>query len=567
VGTLDPYENYSYCLLVEAENSIGKVGITCVTVNVSVDASGSPSVTSVDVGDPMQDKSKPIVTEVTAINSFLDDYRDAFEGHFLSDSLDTQGWDILKLSGSMGSRFVFGANSNPAVFVLEPDMPSGSVYNRTCADVFAVDNPTTARMQLKGTTQAVVTAVKAVGNGEVIVTHVSTKELACPKTGDAVQMYCFIKTKLPNQPAAKCYIPSTAAVPNPAPTIWDGKSYVHQLHDSPKYQWINDLSSALPAAIAQVPGGANPLYTLSYQWYKVTPVRAPKITGAGTASEAHGGINVAYPGTGIAAVPAGEFNSSVTWNPTLTAVEGARYYYCMATVTDTQNNNVIFTNGTFDPIESPGIEPAKAAKEVAPLLHQVLTGDYSGANRTFWEWARVHIGTPYGIGSGGGKNKLINEDCSGLVISCLYAARPDLRNLVAEVSANNIAHLTNNSGHANQLFQAVGNGVTKNDLIGIALQPGDLICHVRFSEADATHVTHVVIVEEVIKDSNQQISQIKVIEGQGYDDKSTGRTHFTSSAESTVRHDYISEYIDKDATATQKYVQKFYVVRPVAPGP
>jgi hypothetical protein len=167
------------------------------------------------------------------------------------------------------------------------------------------------------------------------------------------------------------------------------------------------------------------------------------------------------------------------------------------------------------------------------------------------------LGLPYGWGA---KDKFINEDCSGLIISCLYAARPPLRNLIKEINADNIAKAAP-AGNGNKLFTPVGSGQTKGDLSALQIQAGDLIGHVRFDSPE-DRVTHVVIVEGQPTKANNIYTDIPIIESQGYDDKSPGRKEFTSSCERTVRHNYIAEYMNTEAREGVPYVKKFYVVRP-----
>ena len=86
-----------------------------------------------------------------------------------------------------------------------------------------------------------------------------------------------------------------------------------------------------------------------------------------------------------------------------------------------------------------------------------------------------------------------------------------------------------------------------------------MIAHVKF-DSDKDFVTHIVIVEGPVRRSANGVS-IPIIEAQGYDDKSTGRIGFTSSAEMTVRHDYVEEYMKTIARPNVPYIRKFYVVR------
>lgn len=60
-------------------------------------------------------------------------------------------------------------------------------------------------------------------------------------------------------------------------------------------------------------------------------------------------------------------------------------------------------------------------------------------------------------------------------------------------------------------------------------------------------VTHIVVVESApVRNADGKITALSVIEAQGYDDRLPTRPPpaFTSSAEKTVRHDYVAEYMN-----------------------
>lgn len=94
-----------------------------------------------------------------------------------------------------------------------------------------------------------------------------------------------------------------------------------------------------------------------------------------------------------------------------------------------------------------------------------------------------------------------------------------------------------------------------------AIQSGDLIAH---RKSWANVVGHIVIVQTVIRDQKGQITNLYVIEAQGYDDKNESNriNSYHSSAEYTVWHDYISEYVELKDTNTQKpYLGDVYIIR------
>lgn len=560
-GSLDGGEEdiYTFDLGVRSVNAAGHEGLTTLTVMVEYDGT-SASVTDVFVGDPLPDNSQPIVVEVIAAEGILDDLHTDLEGTLLDSGLDSQPWEIEKLPHSMGEIFTYGQDDLPAVFFLCNNADYAVQYRRI-VDGFALAVPVMAEVTNTQTNQPATQDERAVGVGEVLLTHKSDRELNCPKTGDTVPMYAFAKLNLEDN-GVKSYIPNGEAAPNPVPKVWDKRTYHHRLSQGPRYQWIDNLNTN-PPAIANLPNG----WTATYEWAEVEAVRAPRIRNGGTNREAHSGTNVRYPNVNVvsAGQGAGEFSASDIWNPTYKAAEGVRYFYCLVTIKNGAGR-VVYTNGSFDAISANlGISMNEAKALVARRLHKVASGDYDGNSRTFEEWARVHIGTPYGYGA---KEKLVNIDCSGLVIAALYAARPDMRQTIREASANVMAkrykHGANGDpeqdGNAHLLFDAVADGTTKAQLVAADVRAGDLIGHIRWNRDD-NKVTHIVIVEEVQK-TDGVITSINCIEAQGYDDKTPERINFGSNAEKTVRHDYLTEYMDLIAVPNTNYIKKWYVIRP-----
>ena len=84
-------------------------------------------------------------------------------------------------------------------------------------------------------------------------------------------------------------------------------------------------------------------------------------------------------------------------------------------------------------------------------VHKVMVGPCAANNgdRTVAEWAFVHLGMAYGYGAKGG---FVNEDCSDLALSCLYAAGklPLNQGLPGQVNAETFATLGNNQGNIGQ---------------------------------------------------------------------------------------------------------------------
>jgi len=388
----------------------------------------------------------------------------------------------------------------------------------------------------------------------------------CPRKMEWIPMYCLI------QIGPVWYYGDGPNIPSPKPGSsmwhWDQKTY---RYNAAPYSWVDKYQEMPLSSVTPLSKYRNNL-TIQYNWFRVEAARDPKETPSPMMKT---GVKVKYRRIPI----------NVTgWNPELRFDEGCWYIYCEAALL--QNGTLLWYSPTLPvgsdwtrgfPRPNPNLNEAYTEQKDLALrfikpVHKVICGAYTGGTRTLPEWAATHIKLPYCYGP---KDRYVGEDCTGLVLGATMAytkGNTKLTSTTADKWVKNFASyglelLTSRwagkweKANEDEFWEIMDKVEPEH------VNKGVFIFHSRSFDKPG-EASHVVVVDSIDKVKRE----VQVIEAQGWDDEvppnhvriPRGNLEdpvFTKSEQRVVRHEYISQYLQKKQANGNSYIGWYWILR------
>ncbi|MBI4834248.1 MAG: fibronectin type III domain-containing protein [Planctomycetes bacterium] len=574
----------SNIIFVEAENIIGNAGSDSLTIITYLDETGLKASNITANTGSLTGDYYPLMVEISG------NKQAALSGN-IAGNFFNQDWNIIPISYSP-EHYLLGkykdGKGNQQVFVVVKKLPEG-------VDVATIKTPVQVTEGKNNTLEAklvdnegdeIAKAEVSVIELELIITHKSKSQNNCPKLNEEFPVYCIVKLREGKD--FKYYYKGEKPTAEDLKDLkyWDKKSYIYEFKSKVESRNIQ-LVDKLTIPIDKLDEYPN---KIEYKWFEISASRDPDISNkipSDPERKGHSGVTVRYAANPIAGWDKWKHLKKFTQPKE----EGCHYYFAKVTLYDDKNKLIMYSKEFPDnSVKLTGATGKLAAMYEAnariKFAHKVLCGGYAGNERTIWEWARTHLGLPYGLGA---KDKYVNEDCSGLVCSAGLQSGLIPQGEVDIWSVADMVDMAKGIKKPKKILYQVGEGEGATTEILLQklreidtgengpIQQGDLIAHGKSwatPSREAKYPSHIVIVETIKRDILDRITEIVVIESVGYDDMDDAEDRINQQAvqlpkngtECTRRTDYIATYLNLkgktfETNKEKPYIGKFWVLR------